>query len=386
MLVFTLLSHGWKQSLRSANRGQNTAGNIIVLVLFILLGVNLLGLGLILHGLLKDLEPGVDPLAVFNGWVVYYLGIDLLLRLLMQRIPGQTIVPYLTLRIKKSLLVHLLLLRSFFSLFNLLPWVIIIPFAVNALFPSTPAGGALGWLVAMAFLIAASSLLCLYLKKLSLARRTIALGLGVVLVGVFGLDLVHVIVLPSVTKSLLGAVLAQPWYAVLVALVPAALYVANFRLLRNKMRLEDLSPGGLLRTSTSAHYRILESAGERARYCALELKLFVRNRRARASLIMAIVVVPLGFLFYEMVFQAEGDPYPIPGAEALEVARQAEPSIARSGYVIVTFRIDTGVVPSSAHPYVTGDHVALGKWKPGALPQTYPGRCLRLFHRYRYRH
>ena len=102
MLVLKLLSHGWKQSLRSASRGQNTAGHIVMGVLVLLLAVNILGLGLYLHAILKELEPEMDPLLVFNGWVVYYLGFELLLRQMFQRIPGQAIVPYLSLRVHRE--------------------------------------------------------------------------------------------------------------------------------------------------------------------------------------------------------------------------------------------------------------------------------------------
>ncbi len=368
MMILKLISHGWKRSLRSASRGQNTAGNVVLLIIVILLGLNLLGLGLHLHALLKKVEPGVSPVLVFSGWVVYYLGIDLLLRQLFQRIPGQAIVPYLTLRIKKSLLVHLLLLRSFATFFNLLPWLLVIPFAVTAVIPGTGPENVGGWLVALGCLVAANSLLSLLLKKLAVAISPVALTLVVVTAAVVSLDFFDVVSISDFSAAILSGVLANPSYSVLFLVGPTVLYFVIFYTLRHKMYLEDLYPAIALREDTSPHYRFLESLGARGRFIALELKLFFRNRRPRASIVMALAILPLGILFYGMMFKDLRDPYPIPRATGLESARRSEEKIAPPGFCLVTFYVDTGIVPSHAHVYVTGDHPTLGKWKPSALP------------------
>jgi Family of unknown function (DUF5687)/Starch binding domain len=368
MLVLKLLSHGWKQSLRSASRGQNTAGQVIVGVMILLIGLNLLGLGLFLHAILKELEPGTDPLLVFNGWVVCYLGIELVLRQMFQRIPGQAIVPYLTLRLRRSLLVHLLLSRSFFSFFNLLPWALIIPFAVTAVIPGAGLAGALAWMAFLACLIASNSLLNLLLKKLAFNGFAVAGALTAVIAGLFALDRLQVISLASFSRDALGAVIGTPALFIVGLLGPMLLYAITFAVLRHKMYLEDLYRSTAIRGSAASRYRFLESTGDRGRFIALELKLFFRNRRSRASIVTALIVLPLGILFYGMMLKAQRDPYPLPSGPLLKSARLSEPTVASPGYALVTFRVDTGIVPAFAQIYVTGDHPALAKWKPATIP------------------
>jgi hypothetical protein len=369
MVVMKLLSHGWKQSMRSASRGQNTAGNVIVIVIGVLLAVNLLGLGLFLHALLKQVEPGLDPVLVFNGWVVFYLGVDLLLRQMFQRIPGQSIVPYLTLRLRRSVLVHLLLLRSFVSFFNFLPWMIVLPFAANAVIPAYGIAATVAWVACLGLLMGSNSLFNLLLKKLSINTFRFALALGMAVIGVFVLDALDILPLASLSRGLLGAVLEMPLFVLVVVFVPAIVYGITFSVLRHRMYLEDLHPATTVRTDSSSRYRFLESAGVRGRYVALELKLFFRNRRARASLLVGLFVLPLGIFFYGMILRALGDAYPVPSDAAIESARASEEfTTAPPGFHRVTFQVDTGIVPDIAQVYVTGDHPILRNWKPSAVP------------------
>ena len=368
MLALKLLSHTWKQSLRSASRGQQTAGNIIIFLLVLVFALNLLGIGLYLDALLKQLEPGSDPILLCSGWVVYLLGIDLVLRLVLQRIPGQVLVPYLTLRLPRALLVHLLLVRSFASLFNLLPWAVIIPFAVDAAVPVYGTGAAVGWTAALALLVAANSLLNLILKKLSMRTLPVALALGALVAGLFALDYAHLISLTSVSRSFLAAVLETPALASLALLAPVLLYAIAFRILRRRMTLEDLAPASTVRADTASRYRFLESRGPRGRFVALELKLFLRNRRPRASLLMSLMVIPVGVLFYGMLIEDPREAFPVPSSSTLALARQSEPGVAPPGMRLVSFHLDASVVPPGAHPYVTGDHPSLAAWDPDAVP------------------
>jgi hypothetical protein len=368
MLAFRLLSHVWKQSLRSASRGQKTAGNIFVLILVLMVALNLFGLGLFFQAYLKEKHPGADPLLLFNGWLIYYFGIDLLLRQMMQRIPGQAVVPYLTLPVKKSLLVHLLLFRSFFSSFNLLPWVFLIPFAASTVLPAAGAGSALGWLIALGSMVAANSLLNLLLKKLAVRSFAIALALIAAIGSFFALDFLHVMSLASVSRALLGAALEHPVLSAAALLAPVVLYTLVFTVARGKMHLEHLASVTAAREDTSSRYRVLESRGMRGRFLALELKMFFRNRRSRTTMIIALAIFPLGILYYGLLRETQGEPYPLPSQPVLEAARQSLPRTATEGWHLITFRVDTGIAPPSTHIYVTGNHAVLANWKPSAVP------------------
>ena len=368
MLALKILSHAWKQSLRSASRGQQTAGTILLFAVVVVFALNLLGLGLFLHVLLKQLEPGSDPILLFSGWVVYLLGIDLVLRLVLQRIPGQVLVPYLTLRLPRALLVHTLLVRSFASLFNVLPWAVIIPFAIDAAIPVYGIGAAAAWMVCLAMLVAANSLLNLVLKKLSMRTLPLAVALGASIAGLYGLDQLQALSLATASRALLRAVLEAPALAPLALLVPVLFYAIAYRVIRRRMTLEDLAPAPSVRADSASRYRFMEAWGQRWRFVALELKLFLRNRRPRASILMGLTVLPMGVLFYGMLLEDMGGAYPVPSTSALALAQQSEPAVAPPGQCLVKFRLEASAVPFGAHPHVTGDNQSLAAWDPDALP------------------
>ena len=95
--------------------------------------LNFFFLGLFLDELLAELYPGKDPVTLVNGFILFYLLIDLLVRLILQAVPGLSIQPYLHLNVKKASLANYLLLKSLGSVFNFIPFAIILPFSIGTL-------------------------------------------------------------------------------------------------------------------------------------------------------------------------------------------------------------------------------------------------------------
>ena len=134
------------------------------------------------------------------------------------------------------------------------------------------------------------------------------------------------------------------------------------------MTLEDLAPASSTRAGSASRYRFLESFGQRGRFVALELKLFLRNRRPRASFLMGVTIVPMGLLLYGMLLEDIGTTFHVPSAATLALAEQGEPTVAPPGMRLVSFRMGRIAAPIGSHPHVAGDHPNLGAWDPKAVP------------------
>ena len=118
----------WKAFIRSASFATNLALKILmgfVAVYFILI---FLALGIGVFYILK--KENMDPVATVNKFMIYYVLMDLIIRLLLQKIPVMNIRPMLIFPIKKSTIVHFSLGKTVLSFFNLVHGFFLIPFCV----------------------------------------------------------------------------------------------------------------------------------------------------------------------------------------------------------------------------------------------------------------
>jgi len=107
----------WKAFTRSASFGTNLAVKILVGFLAVYFTLVFLAIGIGAFYILKELK--LDPIVTINKFMIYYLLVDLIIRLLLQKIPVMNIRPLLVLPIKKPIIVHFSLGKTVLSFFNL---------------------------------------------------------------------------------------------------------------------------------------------------------------------------------------------------------------------------------------------------------------------------
>lgn len=101
----------------------------IFLTLFLIYLLSLvLFLGYFLDKIIIPLSESSSITEVFNRGLFYYFFIDLIVRGIAQNQGSFELRPYLYLPIKKKTLLHFLQVKSFFSFFNLLPFLLFTPF------------------------------------------------------------------------------------------------------------------------------------------------------------------------------------------------------------------------------------------------------------------
>src|ERR1039457_1311700 len=132
-MIREICSHQVKEVTRSITKARNVATGILTGLTILGIATFFLSVGSILYPIIALIKPLEDPLYFLNGFLLYFFIFDLFLRFLFQRIPSQIIEPYRHLSIKRTVLVHILLVKSFFSFFNVLPLFIFVPFAVRAI-------------------------------------------------------------------------------------------------------------------------------------------------------------------------------------------------------------------------------------------------------------
>jgi hypothetical protein len=127
--------------------------------------LNFLGLGLVVDHILESVFPEEDVVSKFDSFLLYFFGIDLFIRFLLQKLPLLNVQHYLHLPISRSGIVHYAIVKSTLTFFNLVPCFLFIPHALKQIWPELSPLSALPWLAALACLALANGFLATYLKR-----------------------------------------------------------------------------------------------------------------------------------------------------------------------------------------------------------------------------
>lgn len=301
-LFLRLIGHQWKESVRNPMFQKKLLVNILMGFFFLYMLSSFLILAFSLKFILKDLfdKPIVEA---YNGLLLYTVPAALFFRILAQRLPLMDLTPYLHLPIRKGKLLHYLFFRTFFNYFNIVPLVFILPFFFNAVLPEYSAFQSTAWLATLLSIVLINNLLAFVLKKGFIRTPIYVVTFGVLLAAVFTMDYYAWIDLMSLSDPLFSLSVHHPW----TALIPLALFIGTYtgahRWTRGFLSLDT----GLAQKGESVKEGMdfgLKKRGNMGRSIAFELDLIRRNKKARSHIILALI-----FLFYGLIF------YPNPAYE-----------------------------------------------------------------------
>ena len=293
-----LIIHNWKAVLRSPNLSRDTRSNIFIGILVFIMVLNFFFLGLFFDDLLRETHPDKDPVQLFNRFILFYVLIDLLARLILQSVPGTGIQPYLHLNINKSVLTHYLLFKSLGSIFNFMPFAIIIPFSISNLSQQSFAAYTSIWVAGIFLFLLFNSYLVVYVKRKALDTPIIDISLGglIILFGI--LDYFNILSVSGASGYLFDHLLYNPVFIFLPVILLLLIYSINFRWLKGKLFFEQLEMGKTREKSSLRGFGFLDKWGEVGMYIQLELKLIFRNKRLKQALPGSLAMLFLGFVIY----------------------------------------------------------------------------------------
>ena len=342
------------------------ASRVIFGVMMVVVMLNLLGLGLFLDQFFRTAAPEVNPVRLLSAGIFYYLAADLILRFFLQRMPVQSIRPYLLIPVGRKHLVHLLLVRSSLSFFNLLPLLVVIPFVITVGTEYHTGPGMLAWFGTLMLLLLCNSYLNFFLKKHLFTNAKIVAGFAGILGVLFAMDYFALFSLSNISTLVFTIPLHHPWFLIFPVALLLILYRMNYVFVRSHLYPETLSPRGERKMAFSG-FRLLSQMGEIGVFLALELKLLFRNKRARATLWFSLAVLPLGIVIYRMMPLDRTDFYPVPetpSGETGDISMQERSDLSGEQ---VTFIVIPGQQPLDTYVYIAGDHAQLGEWDPGKV-------------------
>jgi hypothetical protein len=291
-----------QHSLKSVRRSPDFQRKVVVSVIFgffmVVVALELLILGLFLHDILtKYAPPGTDSLDRVNGVLLIYFGIDFVLRLVFQKFRSAQARHYLLQRVTRNQITHYVLLKTLGTMVNFLPFLILIPFFFAGVVRTHAFLSSIAWLISFLSLMFFNTYFVAY-AKLKFFKNAVRTSAAVgVLIAVLVAAKFELITLTPVSTLLFGSILIHPGLAFVLLLCAAGMYGLNFRFLRHHLYLEDLAVAKGA-TTVREHFPLLGGFGEIGTLISLDVKLMMRNKRARISLWMPFLMVFYGLFFY----------------------------------------------------------------------------------------
>jgi len=318
VIYHRFLQHRVRELWRSSTVGPRVLTRLFQLFASAYVGIALLTAGLVLPLLLSDLFPEREPVDLIHEYVLYGAIVLLAVRLLLQKMPGGSIRPYLTLPVTRSSLVRFAHVDAAVSWFTLLPLVFLVPLWIRLWVVDGALAQPLVWIAGLLLIVAATHFLhlALRLQVQDLTRNgKIAIGVGVALLVADAWAGAGLLRQASGLwfDGLAGGSLLAVAGCVAVAGVSAVLATRELRRRVQTIAAGSSSTGtgatGTLATSLRFWLERLPAAVIPASIVPLilvEMQMFARSKRARQA-----VLVGFGFgvycVGYLWAFLGEGD-------------------------------------------------------------------------------
>ena len=292
-MISHFLKLEWKQFFRSSHWQKGIAIKILMAFFALYFIVVFLGIGVGGYFILKKQFPEQDPLILVNSFLLYVFLGDLIFRYFMQKLPVMNIKPMLTLPIKKSKIVHFILVKSSFSFFNIMSLFFYIPFAIVLIKQGYDFEGVFGWLFTMILLVQSSNFLNFLINK-----NAVALGVLVALiVGGYAVQYFQLFNLPGFVGTGFDFIFQNPTTVLAFVAILAGLYVVNYKQLRNEVYLDALV-SEKTKEVIASDLSFTDRLGDLAPFIKNDLRLMWRNKRTKSSIWMLALGLGYGLIFY----------------------------------------------------------------------------------------
>ena len=248
-------------------------------------------------------DAAVEPYHLLNSGLVFILALDFLMRFPFQKTPTQEVKPYLLLPVRRNRLIDFLLIRSGLSGFNFIWMFLFVPFAFITVMKFYGLWGVLTYNLGIWLLMVLNNYWFLLCRTL-LGERIWWILLPVAVYGGLALGMFLPDDSPVFDWSLElgeGFITGNVWTFLAVLAGIGLMWWVNSRVIRRLIYDElNKTEDSTVRVKKLSEYKFLDRYGLVGEYMRLELKLMLRNKICRKSLItivcaVAVISAVIGF-------------------------------------------------------------------------------------------
>ncbi len=291
----------WKAFTRSASFSTNLALKILMVFGALYFIFIFAGLGIGLYFILD--EAGMKPFDVVNKFMIYYLAIDLFIRFFFQKMPTMTIRPFLNQNVKKNQIVNYTLGKTMLSFFNFIHWFFLIPFSIVLMTKGFSVLGSIIWLLGVLLFIYANNFIAILIDK----KDAVFYGI-VALFAIFGaLQYYNIFDITQYAHYVFDGLYNPMFYILIPIVLLSVLYVLTFKFFKSNLYLD----AGLATKQTEAtteNLSFLDKWGSLGTFLKNDIRLLKRNKRAKTTILMSVLFIFYGLLFYTNSIEAYSAP------------------------------------------------------------------------------
>ncbi|OYU78912.1 MAG: hypothetical protein CFE23_16440 [Flavobacterium sp. BFFFF1] len=291
----------WKSFFRSASFATNVILKIFmgIMALYMIAMFLLVGIG----GFELMQSQGLDPLKTVNKILIYYFIFDLVIRLLLQKIPVLNIRPMLVLPIKRPVIVNFAIGKTMLSFFNLIHAFLFLPFTIVLIKNGYDATQSLLWLLSLACMFYINNLLNIILNnKDNLFILFLVLAAGFAAMQYYGLFDITVY-----TSVYFNGLFGMQWMVAVPLVAFVVLYVVTHKYLMKNLYL-DAGLAAKHAVAKTEQFDWLNQFGTVGTFLKNDIRLIKRNKRSKSTVLMSVLFLFYGLLFFSGGIEAYNNP------------------------------------------------------------------------------
>ncbi|WP_432672406.1 DUF5687 family protein [Flavobacterium sp. SM2513] len=291
----------WKAFFRSASFAKNLALKIVMVLGAVYFAVMFVGLGVLAYYGLEDKFP--DPLIVINKYLIYYFIFDLVVRLLLQKIPVMNIRPLLTLPIKSATIVNFSLGKTYLSFFNFVHAFLFLPFSIVLLINGYDVLSVILWLLSIIFLFYINNFLNILLNN----KDKLFILFFIVIFALGASQYYEIFDVTLYTGPFFQGLFDTKWMVALPLMVLVVLYFTTFNYLKSNLYL-DAGLASKHDVAKTENLVWLNQFGVMGTFLKNDIKLIKRNKRSKTTILMSVLFLFYGFLFFSGGIESYDNP------------------------------------------------------------------------------
>lgn len=280
----------WKAFTRSKSFATSLIMKILLVFGAIYFAIVFLALGIGAFYLLKKINP--DPLLLVNKFFVYYILFDLVIRLLIQKIPVMNIRPLLILPIKKPIIVNFSLGKTALSFFNWVHAFFLLPFSIVLIIEGYDVLSVILWHLGIVALLYINNFVNIILNNKD-NLYTVFIAIVMVLAGC---QYYNIFDITNYTSVFFDGLFRTKWMFLIPVFALLGLYYYTFVFFKNNSYL-DSGLSSKHDIAKSENYTWLNQFGTLGTFLKNDIKLIKRNKRSKTTVGMSVL-----FLFYGLIF------------------------------------------------------------------------------------
>lgn len=238
-------------------------------------------------------DAGVEPLVTVNRFLIFYLVLDLLVRFFLQNLPVMNIRPLLCLNISKSRMVAYTLGKTVLSFFNWVHMFLLIPFTIILIREGYDATGAIAWFFAVLAFILTNN----FLNILSDNYKYLLYTLGTFVIAFAFLQYYQIFNVTVYVQPVFDAFYNNPYLVVIPLLLMVFTAVVTFGYFKRNLYL-DAGLSVKHQDAKTENYSWLNQFGSLGTFLKNDIKLIRRNKRSRTTVIISVLFIFYGLLFF----------------------------------------------------------------------------------------